>query len=388
MSIINALLTGSELTFSKEELDAEQEVVAQVIEDVPETPAEVEAVDAADAEEEAVEAADDKIEEADEAAEDLDEVATSLESLVEFLALESGAMTAREVSMIHALANAHLQKAKIEPATMSFEEVVDNAATTDRETVKSGIGAKAKQLASAAWEAIKRIIASIGEWFDKMFDGVQRTRGQLVGLAKALGQAGSARVDVKVPKKFAVAMDYEVPVLAKAAKAATHSVGDTLLVEATKAAKATETFDLAGSFQEAAKAFGAVALPGNPKISYADGKISLAVNEEELKVDEETNVSFEPRRAASEISALISVCDQLTTARKDWARLSKEIKPANEEGVDGEVARFRRNAAREILSAYSATVKRFVSYALELIRMRAGAYAVCAKQSAKAAAAA
>lgn len=386
MNIIKQLLNG-DLQYSKEELEAEAEIVDEQLAAVPVTEEAVTATDVLDAEEVALTEADDEIEAATEACDDLNECNQSLESLVEFLSMESGDLTQREYALVMTTANSYLAKAGIESDVMSFEETTA-LTTVPREEAKATLAEKAKKLAAAAIEAVKRLIAAVGEWLSNVFNKVKRIRMQLLALGKALESAEVTHATVELPATYSNVVDDQVlPKLDRASKV--------ILVDRVKViaqvghAMASPHMDasLRGIHCETADLEG---LPGAPKISGFDvekdiDKLWDLVPFEvsgSIKGTEPVEYPFNSAAAKKEVASLVLLLDCVLATEAKWKLLTVDLKKAAYNagigGVDGMVRRLGVSAAGRM---FDQGPKRFIGYVTTVVSLRAGAITYALKHA-------
>lgn len=394
-TVISNLLAGgiatSGLTFSREELEAEAVVVDDQLAatDVAEPVAEAtEAVETTEAE---LEASEQAIEETVEAGENLGEATQSLENLVELLSMESADLTQREYGMLMATANGYLEKAKISPEDMSFEESTDVAVS--RETAKATLGEKAKALAKAGKDAVLKLIAEIGKWLAGMFSHVTRLRGQLVAMGKAASENEIPEAEVELDGKYSLVMSGRV--VAGLGKAADRIFGEhTHSLRELAAEIVKYTPEELSQLDEPKTHFRPIqfdgALPGNPHFGddanpafSFTGKgyrgPAFAFNTDgKIVGDKPVKYKISTRVARTEIAEMIRLCDEISAAQKGWDSIVAETKRiyADEKLSQRILGYLGLNG---IGGYYDVGPRRFMKYAVQVLSLRAGGIAKAIK---------
>ena len=384
MKIITQLLAG-DLQYSKEEIEAEQALIDDQLDAVPTTPEAVEAADVVDAEDEVLESSEADIAETTEACVDMDEASQSLESLVEFLNMESADLTQREYSMIMATANGYLAKAKIDSDVLSFEE--STALTTvPRETAKATLGEKAKQLGAGAIEALKKLLASIGQWLAGLFNKVKRTRNTLLSLGKALETSKLPHANITLPAKYAKAV--EADVLPKLGKA-THDI----LTERVKSiAQIAHSFQAPSPDQALSSIrFVTPELDGLPGEPHLDG-LNLVEDIDQLWEkstftikgsvvgDKEVSYPFNAQRAKSDVAGMIKLMDGVLAVEARWNQISADLKKAaGNAGANWGEGFVRKMGVSGAARLFDVGPRKFISYLATIVGLRAEAYAYALK---------
>ena len=392
-TVISNLLAGgiatSGLSFSREELEAEAVVVDDQLAatDVAEPVAEAtEAVETTEAE---LEASEQAIEETVEAGENLGEATQSLENLVELLSMESADLTQREYGMLMATANGYLEKAKISPEDMSFEEASEG--DVSREEAKATLGEKIKALAKAGKDAVLKLLAEIGKWLAGMFDHVTRLRGQLVAMGKAASTQEIPDATVELDAKYGLVMAGRV--VAGLGKAA-----DRIFGEHTQSLRELGAEIAKQPLEEIAKGLRTQfrdiqfdgALPGNPHFGV-EGQPAFSLAGEgsahpnfafntDGKIVGEKPVQYKisTRVARTEIAEMIRLCDEITAAKKNWDAIDAENKKfyAND---DFGARLVKRLGISGVAGLYNVGPRRFMKYAVQVLSLRAGGIAKAIK---------
>lgn len=394
-TIISNLLAGgiatSGLTFSREELEAEAVVVDDQLAatDVAEPVAEAtEAVETTEAE---LEASEQAIEETVEAGENLGEATQSLENLVELLSMESADLTQREYGMLMATANGYLEKAKISPEDMSFEEASEGAVS--RETAKATLGEKAKALAKAAKDAVLKLIAEIGKWLAGMFDHVTRLRSQLVAMGKSVSEKEFPDTNVELDPKYGKVMAGRL--VAGLSNAAFFILGDHTdrlgMLQAEVAKLPVDEWETTTPKTRFREIQLDASLPGNPHFGDAEHPAFSMAGEshwgpnftfhyDDITGDKPVKLTVTTRGVRAEIAEMIRICDYITTTKKGWDKIVADNKRlyADEKFVQRMVSRLGVNG---VTGFYNVGPRRFMKYAVQVLSLRASGYAKAIKEA-------
>lgn len=385
-SCVKRILAG-ELNFSREELEEAEQELDEVLEAPEADPEEEEA-------REQEEVTSDEITEANSEIDSLDEAVTSLEELVGYLQLESAPLTPREYNLVMAQANQIIRRTGMEDLIGSFES--ESAEDVPREDAASAMKEKSNGLGTKILEAIKAVMAKLGEWWDYFFDMIVKTRRRLVGLAKEYTMSSSNEFSHQVPVAFEACMSDDVMNdLGKAYQVVmvqyVSRLGHLAFGVAQKVGVNLEFPNLER-----------LGLPGKPNFERPgnymakDGQVSIPdvvaagtfkVNEDIAKSGEKGKtfqVEFGKSFARSDIGRMIAFCDLLAKAKGQWKQIQKRCQDELDKALrmkldpnDKAQGRVQHWLWMRLLgNLYDSGPKRFVKYAGSVMLQRAKGYAL------------
>ena len=393
-NVINSLLANgqaqSDWNFSAEELQEEAVVVDEQIDSVPETEAEVAAVDAVEETEEQLEAAEKAIDEAEVGSEAASEAAVSLENLVELLSMESADLTPREYSMVMATANSYLAKAGIDSSVMSFEE--EAKVPVAREEAKTGLAEKAKTLFKAGKEAFLKMVAEIGKFLASLFDSAARLRNQLVAMGKSVNDVPTT--DVEIDGKYQYVMDGK-------AISALGRVADKTFGEHCEGLKELADYFInvmtkpgeAGRLEDhvAFRPIDCRGLPGEATYGVDGDQFLIAQTGVDAKSfefhvpgklsgEKPVRVRLSPQVVRTQLAEMIHLLDQLKAGKKAWDAVVAETKKAYADESFG-VKAVSWAGVNVAVGLFNRGPRQFASYAVKVVGLRAQGLAVAIKKA-------
>jgi len=384
-SCVKRILAG-ELNFSREELEEAEQELDEVL-DAPEVDPEEEDT------KEQEEVASDEVTEANSEIDSLDEAVTSLEELIGYLNLESAPLTPREYNLVMAQANQIIRRTGMGDLIGSFES--ESEQEVPREDAARDMKEKSNGLGTKILEAIKAVMAKLGEWWDYFFDMVVKTRRRLVGLAKDYTMASGNEFTHQLPAAFEAAMGDDVMGnLGKAYQIVmvqyVSRLGHLAFGVAQQVGVNLEFPNLAN-----------IALPGKPNFERPgnymakDGQINIpdVIAAGTFKVTEniaggEKGQTFEAQFGKSfargDIGRMIAFCDLLAKAKGQWKQIQQRCQAELDKALrmkfnpnDKAQSRVQHWLWMRLLgNLYDSGPKRFVKYAGGVMLQRAKAYAI------------
>lgn len=388
-SCVKRILAG-ELNFSREELEEAEQELDEVLE-APETDPEEEEA------REQEEVTSDEITEANSEIDSLDEAVTSLEELVGYLQLESAPLTPREYNLVMAQANQIIRRTGMEDLIGSFES--ESAEDVPREDAAAAMKEKSNGLGTKILEAIKAVMAKLGEWWNYFFDNVVKTRRRLVGLAKAYTVHSGNEFSHALPTRYQAAMADDLPInLGKAYQSVmvqyVSHLGHLAFGVSQKVGVGIAFPNLKGLDLPGAPNF---ARPGNytpppkqqvtiPEIVAAGTFVvngNIAAGEKGQTFEAQFGKSY----ARSDIGRMIAFCDMLAKAKSQWEQVSKRCQAELDKALaakhnDPDTRIQHWLWMRLLGNLYDSGPKRFVKYAAQVLMLRAQGYAIVLEKTA------
>lgn len=377
MSLVSALLNGN-VVLSTEEIDAEVAVVDEV---TPPTPEVAEAIDEAKEGDELEAASSDKLDEMVEDVGDAEEAVTSLEALADFISMEAGVLTPAEFGMVMANANQILRKAGLRDESLSFEEVYEGEYedVTDKnegkesgiskEKTANGLREKAGRVSEAVVAAVKAIWAKLVEWWNFMFDRLEKIKRNADGLAKAFKLSGLREFSVEVPGKYSSVLSQQnlIKLMQTVPKVA-HKI-KILAADAVLAAKNNGPTDNITLFKWPE------GMLGEPHFETGNGNVKLVYGSFMDDDNSPINVNFKASGLGGTLSAIVLAARELIEARKSWDSHSKALKEYISKGSENLAA--QRNA----MYYYNNTCKASIRYMSGLLSTMVSAMAMVYKKA-------
>lgn len=384
-SCVKRVLAG-ELSFSREELEEAEQELDEVL-DAPEVD------DDEEESKELEETTSDEITEANDQIDSLDEAVTSLEELAGFLNLESGNLTPREYNMVMAQANQIIRRTGMDDLIPGFEAASEG--DVPREDAADAVREKSSGLGTKILEAIKAVMAKLGEWWDYFFDMIVKTRRRLVGLAKGYTMASGNEFTHQLPKAFEACMsDDTMGNLGKAYQLVmvqyVSRLGHLAFGVAQQVGVNLEFPNMSN-----------IHLPGKPNFERPgnymakDGQVSIpdVVAAGTFRVTEdiaagEKGSTFEAQFGKSfargDIGRMIAFCDLLAKAKGQWKQIQQRCQAELDKALrmkldpnDKAQGRVQHWLWMRLLgNLYDSGPKRFVKYAGSVMLQRAKAYAI------------